>query len=523
MSSKYIYGLPKQPALDKSGTVLLGNTDNPADFAFTSPRLVVREPLEPSSHSSSVSANPDVQFETKNRHWVAPSQSHRVVVVNSGGGGLNNNNNLVSSSKRQSKTMSRDKPLPRRLNSASYFSPRLVDQKQREKQQAPQRSKSGPIKTASPAASQSPPQIISNQPAILSTSPTSSPILNGDTFEQSNRKSLISQPSSSNLNQTEAISAQLKARQASYIRAEKQERESKMRKVVEQKKMPSGALIVGPGVQGKVGNVPSSANRVGNNDKSNGATDHRVEPSDSYGNLDAFVSFTAASSDAYKPVRPHVGQMRRKSSRSQVSEKAEIETNDRPSEKRRSSSGKGLERNVSETSFKKMETLPPTNRRLLNLLPPMQVPSLKGSGSLSKSWQDLFQPLDAPFTPTLKTPSSQVLPGPMEITKEDASLAASLEASLAAATQSTNTITPQQGHSIMTVRDEPSPSSALSEETPEEEEEVEEPYSPALEDLTITDSAEVEESSSRHLSKAKRRYQQVMKSLEDERDGKSLM
>jgi len=48
----------------------------------------------------------------------------------------------------------------------------------------------------------------------------------------------------------------------------------------------------------------------------------------------------------------------------------------------------------------------------------MPMPKLIRTGSLSKSWQDLLQPLSAPFTPATP-PASQILASPVEETEPE--------------------------------------------------------------------------------------------------------
>lgn len=560
-----------------------------ADFTFQSPEPIVREPMEPSSHSSSVSANPDINFETTNRHWTVPNQQHRIVTVQQ----LSGSNNLSSAAnqRQQAKRLPRDKP--KRLNSGSYFSPQLAEQKQKEKY-ANQRSKSGPIKIVTATASQSPELITVTTPltnrssdippkpkspvvpslalsphAILSPNPTPAPA------DQPRKQS--SQPSSPTLGQGDAIAAQLKARQASFIRAEKRETERRS-KAVEPKQMPSGALIVGPGVQGKVGNLPPSDARNGKPERKPSGSEDVADKS-----RDALMSFTAAKVDVYKPVRPHTGKTRRASSRSEVSDKDKAEKTDgrRPSERRQSSFGKVLERKQSETNVRKVEppavvkrsqsqsqvllqpllqplvrpsqskvstsatapspsatpapantsaepalasnntatAAPPSGpaRRFLDILPPMPMPRLMRTASKNRSWQELLQPLSGPFTPL--SPSSQVHASPVE---EKQTEAIPIRASSPIDVHPSNMLLQDDGPSSSSQFQDTASSTQHQESifsTPQEEDVT---ASISSGDLAAGGGAVASSSPQQPLSRAEKRYQEVMRSIEEERVKQTL-
>lgn len=367
LSSRHVFGLPNQPTLDRSGT-LLGNPPpySPlgSDFAFTPPpSSVVREPAEPSSHSSSVSAHPDAQFETSMRHW-APPNHHRVVVVGGNSNHINNDMGVLHSNN-GSKPVKKEKP--RRLNSTGYFSPHLMEQKQRESL-AHHRSYSGP------------PKVLSPTPATQQAEP----VVDSPTMAQSPLHASFADPPRSPPIGNAAPTEPSRLRQSSMSKVEKEKEKIRRAGI---KKMPSDALVVGPGVQGKVGRMASFGSAAGAERPSSGGEDGEVG-GDAYGNLDAFVSFTAASSDVHQLARPQAGRVRRPSNRSGTSDRTGSEARSKPMESRRASASKTDKKQV-------LATL--TSRSTPDALPAMPMPKPIG---LSDSPPQSSTPLETPSSQT---------------------------------------------------------------------------------------------------------------------------
>lgn len=283
LSSRHQYGLPNQPALTRSGT-LLGPpppySSVQEEYEFGAPLATLIEPREPSSHSSSVSAHPNGQYETTMRHKNTPAGWHRVLY-------LNNTDSNVASGNPVQKLAKRNKP--KRLMSEG--SNALVDPSPRPARRNSSNTPAKPSLIREPTDGVSPE--IKRSPMH---SPPTSPSI-------SNKEILMSQ--------TIAESGPSKAARA--------ERE-KVRKAG-QKSMPSQALIIGPGVQGKVGRV-NSGSENSNKGATSTATDNGAELGE-YGNMDAFVSFTAASSEVHQIKNSAPSGSRRMSSRSGTSGKDE--------------------------------------------------------------------------------------------------------------------------------------------------------------------------------------------------------
>ncbi|MCO5584986.1 hypothetical protein L7F22_038918 [Adiantum nelumboides] len=283
LSSKHEYGLPNQPSLTRSGT-LLGPpppyTKTQEEYEFGAPSATLIEPREPSSHSSSVSAHPNGQYETTMRHKSTPAGWHRVLYLN------NNNDANGVSNNAAPKAVKRNKP-KRLMSEGSYG---LVDQTPK-----PTRRNSSNIPAKPPIIKEPIDGISSEVKRSPLHSPPTSPSI-------SNKEILMSQ----------AIT------ESGPSKAARVERE-KVRKAG-QKSMPSQALIIGPGVQGKVGRVNS-----GGESSNKGATTPSVDGAEAgeYGNMEAFVSFTAASSEVHQIKNSAPLGSRRMSSRSGTSGKDE--------------------------------------------------------------------------------------------------------------------------------------------------------------------------------------------------------
>ncbi|PWN38261.1 uncharacterized protein FA14DRAFT_159908 [Meira miltonrushii] len=283
LSSRHEYGLPNQPSLTRSGT-LLGPpppyTSIQEEYEFGVPSATLIEPREPSSHSSSVSAHPNGQYETTMRHKSTPAGWHRVMYLNNNNDANGVNNNTTTKPARRSK--------PKRLMSEG--SNGLVDQTPK-----PTRRNSSNVPAKPPIIKESNDGIVSEVRRSPLHSPPTSPSI-------SNKEILMSQ----------AIT------ESGPSKAARAERE-KLRKAG-QKSMPSQALIIGPGVQGKVGRVNS-----GGESSNKGAITPPAEGVEAgeYGNMEAFVSFTAASSEVHQIKSNAPLGSRRMSSRSGTSGKDE--------------------------------------------------------------------------------------------------------------------------------------------------------------------------------------------------------
>lgn len=282
------------------------------------------------------------------------------------------------------------------------------------------------------------------------------------------------------------IAAQLKARQAALAKAEKQEKDRTRR--ASAKKMPSDALVVGPGVQGRFG-------RMNSYDVPKSSTTEKISPAiaevepangvDTLGNLDAFVNFTAASADNNDHPRPHLGQMRRSSQRSGTSEEKryEIESVRRPGDKRRLSSGvTKTERRPSyqqRPSIQKKDSSP-----IVELLPPMPMPKPvnDSSNSPSGSWQDVLQAMN-----------ESLAPGALNLTMPQSS-------------------SPQAVYSNSTDNGRAAPALDITSS----------PYQTPIDTSTPGESTTATSPPLKSLSKAERRYLEVMKGLEAEREKQRL-
>lgn len=409
LSSRHEYGLPNQPSLTRSGT-LLGPpppyTSIQEEYEFGAPLATLIEPREPSSHSSSVSAHPNGQYETTMRHKSTPAGWHRVLYLN------NNNDANGAVNNTAPKPVKRSKP--RRLMSEGAN--KLVDQ-------APK-----PTRRNSSNVPGKPPIVKEPNDGISS---------------EVKRSPLHSPPTSPSISNKEILLSQTIA-ESGPSKAARLERE-KVRKAG-QKSMPSQALIIGPGVQGKVGRVNS-----GGESSNKGATTPSADAEEAgeYGNMEAFVSFTAASSEVHQIKNSAPSGSRRMSSRSGTSGKDErmakiTEASRASGEGQNGSNGKasgvslasGLgngtnnEENArkSKPIFKKYVKLPEKPE-----LPPIRnlLPFEKDDGSANETLMPMPTPL-----PALSPPVNDATPGSSQQSErelqltEDAALARALAESL---------------------------------------------------------------------------------------------
>lgn len=308
LSSRHVFGLPHQPALSRSGTLLSPQTEAPRsgaaddDFAFGAPMSRLRKPAEPSSHSSSVMGNPEGQYETSLRHRAAVN-GQRILVLGSNGdvrgaGGEGVVSRTIAPAEGPKQTRAR----PRRMMSEGnklQSEGNLGSSGQKPGRRGNIRSHSSGI--LAPMATSPPWYTDTTSPSARPASPPASPPLTNNKDVILASQGIFSAPAPS--------------------RAERNKNE-KVRKAG-QKGMPAQALIVGPGVQGKVGRITAPDARAADAGPSaREATSIRNDASQppEYGNMDAFVAFTAAGSEMHQIRRP-VEPLQQESSRSGTSDK----------------------------------------------------------------------------------------------------------------------------------------------------------------------------------------------------------
>lgn len=410
LSSRHQYGLPNQPSLTRSGT-LLGPpppyTSIQEEYEFGAPSATLIEPREPSSHSSSVSAHPNGQYETTMRHKSTPAGWHRVMYVNNNSDANGVVNNAATKPARRSK--------PKRLMSEG--SNGLVDQTPR-----PTRRNSSNVPAKPPVIKESNDGISSEIKRSPLHSPPTSPSI-------SNKEILMSQ-------------AMTESGPSKAARAERE----KVRKAG-QKSMPSQALIIGPGVQGKVGRVNS-----GGESSNKGAITPPADGTEAgeYGNMEAFVSFTAASSEVHQIKN----SARRMSSRSGTSGKDErmakiTEASRAPGEGQNGSNGRasgaslasGLATNNlgnGEDNNTKTGKSKPLFKKYVKLPEKPELPPIRNLLPFEKddsSAKETLMPMPVP-SPALIPPVNDATPGSSQQSErelqltEDAALARALAESL---------------------------------------------------------------------------------------------
>jgi hypothetical protein len=289
LSSKHVFGLPNQPRLSRNGTIIAHTDPNRGetaeDFVLSARETPILKPSEPSSHSSSVSANPDVNYETTMRHRSAPAGWHRILVLDGSGVAQKKTEEPKQQQLLSSAIKDGKRSKPKRL--LSEGSNAVL--KQNTKPGPPLRQQSANFNNSTYSEVRRPTLVDSPTLDAPHSPPLSSPPI-------SNRDIIASQGPAPILS-----------------KAERQQQE-KVRKAG-QRSLPAQALVIGHGVQGKVGRINSTdGRRVASQDKADSA----VQDGD-YGNMDAFVSFTAASSEVHQTRQTNGAGARRLSSRSATS------------------------------------------------------------------------------------------------------------------------------------------------------------------------------------------------------------
>lgn len=260
--------MPNQPVASKFGRILYLDEKAVVNRANTLQQRMprIRKPTEPSSHSSSVSGHPDVNYETVTRHRTGAGVN-KIMTLNERGK-VEEPSEALSRAQNESKASR--KPKPKRIMSEGAHS--STGQALRPVREMRSRSSSGiPQATLSTRGAD-------HLPPVFSSSPPSSPPLTTK----------------------EVIAAAQGATLAGPSRSERLEKEKVRR--AGQRGMPAQALIVGPGVQGKVGRMNSleSTTSTSQGEASGSATNGNAD----FGNMDAFVSFTAAGSEVHQVKRP---------------------------------------------------------------------------------------------------------------------------------------------------------------------------------------------------------------------------
>ncbi|PWN54276.1 hypothetical protein IE53DRAFT_239262 [Violaceomyces palustris] len=247
------------------------------------PPYSIANPTEPSSHSSSVAAQPNTNFQAHN--YYDYSRGYRVVTANNVAAGVSRRNNANANGGILGQGLNLVPSSRQRPSGARKVSSR------KEKVNA-----SGRVVSASASPAAAPPTPNSsgpNTPTI--SSPKLGTFSTPDGVGQSQpMRQTASQPAT-----TPTIQQQQQARQTaspSVTYGTKQ--------AAGQMSMPATALIIGPGVQGAVGRSISSAAAP------MGSYGGPTINSDEYGNAKDFVGFTAASGEVQaRPKRKMSRQM----------------------------------------------------------------------------------------------------------------------------------------------------------------------------------------------------------------------
>ncbi|CAO1630279.1 unnamed protein product [Sympodiomycopsis kandeliae] len=298
LPSSHVYALPKG-ALTRAGTL-----SSPPPYS----KVNIKKPAEPSSHSSSVQGQPNVNYNARHRDY---TRGYRSITVQSSGQQVSPNQYFgpTPAEARKNRASSNpalagpSKPLglgmgvepPAAQPTATAYRPpglktRKSSSHQKELLNNQAASTSTPVTNnttetlasaltvSSPKANPSPPLPQLPQENNTSTTPTA---------PSTARSPLTSKPSAGE-------------RKASGTAAFDQQSTFGSGKPAGQDSMPLTALVIGPGVQGAVGRGSSSAVGHSGPGQAEGGTGANSE----YGNAKAFASFTAAGGEVRHRSKP---------------------------------------------------------------------------------------------------------------------------------------------------------------------------------------------------------------------------
>lgn len=311
LPSNHHYAMPPG-ALTRAGTL-----SNPPPYS----RINVKRAAEPSSHSSSVQAQPDADFHA--RQYRDYSKGYRVVTAQ----GLNSGN--VTSDKGAAQPTAVDsrearknrgssnpavagpsRPLglgmgvepPAAVPAAGTYKPAKVKQRRSSSNKA----NGGPSSGNLQGPSRSP-----KLPSVPLASPRLETLPDSNVAVASGR-SEPKIPSSTRNNAPPTVPSKPERKGSHVVEDSEQASHFGSGKAAGQDAMPLTALVIGPGVQGAVGRGASAAIGHSGQGEGSSSTDGTTE----YGNAKAFASFTAASGEVQHREKP-----RRSSSNNSLGEK----------------------------------------------------------------------------------------------------------------------------------------------------------------------------------------------------------
>lgn len=304
LSSSHVYALPKG-ALTRAGTL-----SSPPPYS----QHKIKQAAEPSSHSSSVQGQPNVNYNARHRDY---TKGYRSITVPSGGGGggqqVSPNQYFGPTPAEARKARgSTSNPLngpSRPLGLGSGVEPPAA-------QPVPSAYRPAALKTRRSSSNQQTTTLVSNQTnqTLASSSKAIPPVAPSPTLPQlpeSQPVGLASRPtptqSGTNTPRAPPLAdtpmqsppqsrpSQVTRKSSASVINAGQPQNFGSGQPAGQESMPLTALVIGPGVQGAVGRGSNAL--MGHSGPGEGGPSRKASASEEYGNAKAFAGFTAAGGE----------------------------------------------------------------------------------------------------------------------------------------------------------------------------------------------------------------------------------